>query len=426
MNKKVVTPFISIGILFSVLFAVDFFFQVSAKEPVVKPIDGIVYPSGLTPYSVNNWQKKRISELLNGSNRTINVLYLGNSRIARQIGFAFDGLENIAFEDDRLAGNGFVIPLKGVGQANEDVNFLFNAGDSMTNTPPAWRANDSLTLYHSVGNMSALLLVPGRVLKMANFGNNAALLPRTEELKLSVQYLSGPDRGTFKIEPVEVSGSTEIIKRHIATTIDSFSDSHEVRFADVVLPPMDNPDLNRAFLLEGLTGDSTIFRVNVSRDVANGISVSEMAVSGKNYYLQSVETDPISWTTYVRALNPEIIFWQYAGNAESNVNLLVEATKELMDRVASVNPNALHILTLDHPTPRVDWQTPYYRSKQWASALSGYHGAVIIDPEPYLPQDFLDLAGTEELGDYFYNPVHENRLGARVVFDATWQALKDF
>lgn len=429
MNQKTTSLLFIIFIATAALFAAQTFFPLNAKEPVEKAIDGNLSPTptGLTPhFQAPGWQKKKISELLNGSAETLNVLYMGNSRIARPIGFAFDGLENIAFEEDRLAGNGFVIPLKGFGQSELDVNFLFNSGSSMTNTPPAWRATDSSTLFHSVGDFPGLVLIPGRVLKMANFGNNVLLMPKTAELKLTVQYLSGPDRGQFKITPVEVSGDTDIVKSHPEILVDSFSENYKVDFVDMILPGMENPALNRSFLLEGVSGESTIFRVNVLRNAQNGIALSEMAVGGRNYHRQVTETSAESWTAYVKAFNPDIIFWQYAGNAESNVELLIDATKELMDRVASVNPKALHILTLDHPTPRVDWQTPYYRSKQWANALSGYRGAVIVDPEPYLPQDFLDLAGTEELGDYFDNPVHENRLGARVVFDATWEALKNY
>ncbi|GEM_PF-4954840 len=408
------------------VFLINFLNFAVAKEPSVKTLSDQATPTKFTSIKLATWQREKIKELLYGSENHINVLYMGNSRIARPIGFAFDGLENIAFENDRLAGNGFVIPLKGFGQSELDVNFLFNSGNSMTNTPPAWRANDSFTLFHSVGDFPALVLIPGRILKMANFGSDVLLMPRNVELKLTVQYLSGPDRGQFKITPIEVSGDTDIVKSHPSVLVDGFSEDYKADFVEIVLPVMENLELNRSFLLEGVSGESTIFRVNVLRNVSNGIALSEMAVGGRNYHRQATETSAESWTSYVRAFNPEIVFWQYAGNAESNVDLLISATKELIDRVATVNPKALHILTLDHPTPRVDWQTPYYRSRQWADALSGYRGAIVIDPEPFLPQDFLDLAGTENLGDYFDNPVHENRLGARVVFDATWEALKEF
>ena len=65
------------------------------------------------------------------------------------------------------------------------------------------------------------------------------------------------------------------------------------------------------------------------------------------------------------------------------------------------------------------------KSWDWANALEGYHGAVVVDPAPHLPQDFLDLAGTLQLGPYFKDAIHENAAGARVVTDAIWQALEE-
>lgn len=58
---------------------------------------------------------QRLEELLHSSDGTVRLLYLGNSRVARLIGFAFDGFEEIAFDRDRLAGNAFVVPRKGAG-----------------------------------------------------------------------------------------------------------------------------------------------------------------------------------------------------------------------------------------------------------------------------------------------------------------------
>ncbi len=40
---------------------------------------------------------QRLEDLLHSSDGTVRFLYLGDSRVARQIGFAFDG-----FEEDRI------------------------------------------------------------------------------------------------------------------------------------------------------------------------------------------------------------------------------------------------------------------------------------------------------------------------------------
>ena len=59
---------------------------------------------------------QRLKELLHWSDGTVGFLYLGNNRVARPIGFAFDGFEEIAFDRGRLAGNAFVASRKGAGK----------------------------------------------------------------------------------------------------------------------------------------------------------------------------------------------------------------------------------------------------------------------------------------------------------------------
>ena len=151
-----------------------------------------------------------------------------------------------------------------------------------------------------------------------------------------------------------------------------------------------------------------------------------MAIGGIGYQLQAdEETVPReTWVEYAAAFYPTIAIWQYAAN--QGADGIVEATMELMDRVESVNPDVLHILTIDNPTPRLNSRQVVANSIEWANAIDGYEGAIVVDPAPFLPQDFLDLQGTERLGPYFDNPVHENRYGARVVANALWDAMEDY
>jgi hypothetical protein len=239
-----------------------------------------------------------------------------------------------------------------------------------------------------------------------------------------VQYLVGPDKGVFEIAEVESSAGTTIVFEHPADRVDCHSPDYGVAWVDVALPPMNDPSRNRSFVLRGVAGDCVVYRVNAGRDVPGGISVSEMAIGGVGYTAQTdvTVTPRESWKAYVAAYMPDIVIWQYANN--QGAATIVEATMELMDRVDEVNPDVIHIITPDHPTPRDDWQEVVNSSLIWAEALRGYHGAIVINPTPYLPSDFLSLAGTGLRGLYFNNTVHENPLGARTVVDAMWQALE--
>lgn len=365
---------------------------------------------------------QRLEELLHSSDGTVRLLYLGNSRVARRIGFAFDGFEEIAFDRGRLAGNAFVVPRKWAGQAPEDPRYLFNDGPSMSPSS-VWKAEAEVEILHA-HKWPGLLLNPTRTVKMANLGNELVLLPRNQDVTLTVQYLTGPAYGSFSVVPIEVLGDNEIIHTHPSTVIDTNAPDVALGWQQITLPAMIDPTLNRSFTLEGLTGDSVVYRVNVDRDVANGIAVSEMAIGAQGYQTQAEEQNVPheTWTEYAAAFGPTIAIWQYANQGDG----LVEATMELMDRVESVNPDVLHILTIDNPTPRLNSKQVVANSIEWANALDGYEGSIVVDPAPFLPQDFLDLQGTERLGRYFANSVHENRYGARVVADALWDAMEDY
>ncbi|MEE8155394.1 MAG: hypothetical protein V3T53_10625 [Phycisphaerales bacterium] len=367
---------------------------------------------------------QRLEELLHSSDGTVRLLYLGNSRVARPIGFAFDGFEEIAFDRGRLAGNAFVVPRKGAGQTLQDPRYLFNAGPSMSPSS-SWTADSEVEILHA-HKWPGLLLDPTRTVKMANLGNDLVLLPRDQPVTLTVQYLVGPSYGSFSVVPIEVLGDNEIIHTHPSAVIDTNAPDMALSWQRITLPAMIDPTLNRSFTLEGLTGDSVVYRVNVDLNVANGIAVSEMAIGAEGYQTQADEQNvpPETWTEYAAAFGPTIAIWQYAAN--QGANGLVEATMELMDRVESVNPDVLHILTIDNPTPRRDSKQIVAASIVWANALDGYEGAIVVDPAPFLPQDFIDLQGTGKLGRYFLGPIHENRYGARVVANALWDAMEDY
>lgn len=365
-----------------------------------------------------------IEELLSGSDDTVRVLYMGNSRVSRSIGYAYDGIEEIAFEQGRLAGNGFVVPLKGIGQNPEDVRFLLNEGYGMTNNQ-AWAATDMMSVLHAHA-FNGVFLKDSRSMKMSNFGSDELLLRKDVPLTLTVQYFAGPSKGAFSVTPIEVLGTTTIVHSHPSTLVNSSYVSNVVRFTDITLPPMINTSLERSILISNVYGESVVYRLNVVREVENGIAISEMAIGGKSYIDQSLEseTPSVSWKAYVDAYDPDLVLWQFAGNHDAPVEELVSATKLLMDRVSSVAPNAAHVVIIDNPTPRLDTWEIVNDSKIWAAQLEGYRGAIVLDPTEYLPQDFLDLAGTAQLGQYFDNPVHENRLGSRVVADALWDAFE--
>lgn len=372
-------------------------------------------------------QDQTLRDLLSGDNKhTLRILYMGNSRVARPIGFAFDGVEEIAFDSNRLAGNGFVVPLRGGaggGSNNIEVRYLNNGGNSTTQTPIEWQATDETSLLHSFYDWPALKLLPGRTFKMGNFGDDIPMLAKTSSIVLTVQYLVGPGMGRFEVAEVESSNATNIVNEHPALKINCEASQFGVGWTDVTLPPMIDPSLNRSFILRGVSGTTVIYRVNAVRDVPGGIAVSEMAIGSVGYSEQANErvTARESWKAYVAAYRPDIVIWQYANNQTTAT--IVDDTKELMNRVEEVNPDVVHIITPDHPTPRQNWQSIVSSSHSWADALAGHHDAIVIDPTPYLPQDFVDLAGTEQLGVYFNNSVHENAIGARTVADAIWQAI---
>ena len=256
--------------------------------------------------------------------------------------------------------------------------------------------------------------------------NDVVLLPRDQDVTLTVQYLTGPGYGSLLITPIDVIGDNEVFVVHASTLIDTDAPITALAWQQITLPAMDDPTLNRSFWLRSLNGDSVVYRVNVDRNASDGIAVSEMAVGGQGYQLQADE-DSVpreTWIEYAAAFGPTIAIWQYAAN--QGANGIVQATIELMDRVESVNADVLHILTIDNPTPRKNSKQIVAASVVWANALEGYEGAIIIDPISFLPQDFVDLQGTGKLGDYFANAVHENRFGARVVADALWDAMEDY
>lgn len=377
--------------------------------------------------------KARIGELVNGGNSdTLRVLYLGNSRVARPTGFAFDGPEEDAFEQGRLAGNGFVVPFTNIGGSSiGDNRYLINKAYGMTNTPAGWKATDAISTQHDLA-FQGLALVPGRVVKMSNLRNVATLLFKDQPATLTVQYLVGPGLGTFRVTPVEVQGKSTIAFSHPKTVIGTKAAQYGVGFTDVILPPMQNTNLNRAFTLTGVSGNTTVYRVNVLAEVPNGIAVSEMAIGGKGYPTQADETilPAASWTAYAAAYEPDIVLYQFAAN--QGLGGVADATRELMDRINSVNPNAIHVILTDNPAPRSNTNIIVGNSVTWAKDVvnSGYENTILIDMTPYLPQDFLDLAGTCatqcQFGSYFADHVHENRLGARVVWDAISDALEAY
>lgn len=380
--------------------------------------------------------KAKVKWLLNGTVDTVKVLYLGNSRVMFRIGFDGDGIRDIIYERGRVAGEAFVIPRGGADQDTEDVNYIFNSGPGTTNTDsPEWSATQKRYLiYAHAGQFSreGLLLSESRTFKITNFANDNPLLPRDEEVVLTVQYFVGEGMGKFKVTPVDVLGAGAIVFEHPATIIDTNTAVDDLEFLDIVMPPVTDPiNLNRSFTLSGVEGETVIYRVNVIRNAVGGVSFSNMAIGAMGYYKQLNEDISLeTWKKYVEAYlereEPVIVLLQYAPDSGSNKKQTIPATKTFMDTIKSVNPEVLFIVTPDHPTPRSDYKGLVANSWEWAEALRGYHRAIVIDPVPYLPQDFLDLAGTGEVGDYFDDPVHENRVGARVVADAIWQALEDF
>lgn len=371
------------------------------------------------------WPREVLRGLIWGAPGTVRVLYMGNSKVARPHGYAFDGIEDIARDLGRLAGNGFVIPLYSVRQGPEDTEYLLNTGNSMTRTNSTWRATDEASVLHAY-NAPALHLVPGRTVKMANLGNGIAMLPRTEAVELTVQHLAGPGRGVYRVVPIEVLGEHLIMFRHPAAEVSCGASTQGAKFVRLTLPPMENPTLNRAFLLEGVAGDCTIYAVSAQVDAAGGVSVSEMGVSGAAYDVQAQEAScpPASWSAHVAAFGPHVVLWQYAGGQESGS--VIDGTRELIDRIWGVNADAVHVLLIDTPTPRSNSAVVIGRSLEWAYAVAGHRGAIVIDPRPYLPPDMAALGGTGQLGAYFADDVHENRFGARTVGEAVWEALRDY
>lgn len=384
--------------------------------------------------------RRIVSELLHGGNAdTIRVLYLGNSRVARHTGYAYDGVEEIIFEQGRLAGNGFSVPLRQVGQLPEDQIFLRNSGFGNTFTTEEWKANDSRYMRHSHGGREGLLLIPRREYQMAYFENGIPLLPKNKPVVLTVQYLLGDSLGEFDVTPVEVSNSGEIIYRHRSVRINSDMNSfpltsargdslgERIMFRHIVIPAMANEELNRAFLLTGFSGESVVYRVNAIREIAEGIAISEMAIGGMGYGEQSSpgQLSALDWTNYARAYNPDIAIWQFAANGE-DVETALQGSKKLMDRVESANGNVLHIIVIDTPSPEPNYMERINKSREWAAALEGYHGAIVIDPNPFLPPEFLETAGQGEKGwgIYFNDNIHETRLGARIVTNAVWDGLQ--
>lgn len=386
-----------------------------------------------TPYAsaLNETEiKTLIGELVEGGNdETLNVLYMGNSRVARPTGFAFDGLEESVFEQGRLAGNGFVVPFKGIGgSSSADNRYLVNNGYGMTDTPPAWRAVDALSTQHDFA-FEGLALIPERSVRMSNLQDAGTLLFKNQSVLLTVLYLAGPGRGSFNITPVEVQGTRKVTFSHPTTTINADSLNSSVMFREIVLSPMQDLNRNRAFVLTGVSENVTIYRVSVRRNVPGGIFVSEMAIGAAGYPEQANDSvlPAESWTAYVASHDPDIVFWQYAGNENPDVSPVINATRTLMDRIFSVQPQTIHVLLIDNPTPRSNAGKIVNNSITWATELKGHHNAIVIDMRSYLPTNFTALAGTCatscQLGEYFLNSVHENRFGARVVWDAIHESL---
>ena len=143
---------------------------------------------------------QRLNELLHSSDDTVRLLYLGNSRVARPIGFAYDGFEDIAFDRGRLAGNGFVVPRKGAGQSADDPHYVFSTGPSMTPSF-SWQAEGEVEILHALG-------LPG-------------LLTRGEAGSANDRH--APDKGRFgrvylqSVASTIAGGTSEINRGIIAT-----------------------------------------------------------------------------------------------------------------------------------------------------------------------------------------------------------------
>lgn len=228
------------------------------------------------------------------------------------------------------------------------------------------------------------------------------MLPRDEEVVLTVQYFVGEGMGKFKVTPVDVLGPGVIVFEHPPTIIDTNAAVDDLEFLDIVMPPVTDPiNLNRSFTLSGVEGETVIYRVNVIRNVAGGVSFSNMAIGAMGYYKQLNEDISLeTWKKYVEAYlereEPVIVLLQYAPDSGGNKKQTIPATKTFMDTIKSVNPEVLFIVTPDHPTPRSDYKSLVANSWEWAEALRGYHRAIVIDPVPYLPQDFWTWPGQEK------------------------------
>lgn len=405
-------------------------------DGIVDGVDLGILLSQWGPVPQENPRVEIIDQLLHGGNEhTLKVLYFGNSRVARSIGYAFDGLEEVAFEEGRLAGNGFVVPRAGAGQSTEETRYLFNSGPGTTPTA-GWEATSPLYMQHTHSSIdgggqvsthwAGLLLQPGREFRVRPFGD-IPMLPLDEEVTLTVQYLAGPTMGSFEVTPLDVTSTGVVVNSRPSTIVDANNSEYIVKWQDISMPVVKNPKLERAVDLAGDVGETVVYRLNAGRDVENGIYVSEMGTGGYGYPLQTSSSiiNQDSWKAYVEAYNPDVAIWQYAAN--QGAQNVVEATQELMDRVSDINPDAVHIVVVDNPIP---WpgisEAQVDASRAWAKALEGYQGAITIDPNPYLPADFLALDGTGQTGIYFDDIIHENRLGARTVFNAIWEALEQY
>ena len=378
-----------------------------------------------------------IDQLLNGGNpHTLKVLYFGNSRVARHTGFAYDGVEEIAYQQGRLAGNGFIITRNYAGQTEFDTIYLANDGGGTGTTPTlGWEAVDPISMAHThastdgVGGISTatagIALIPNREFKIRALRKGLPLLPDDQPVTLTIQYLAGPGMGVFSVEPLDVTANGVVVASHPVTMINASHDSYIVKWKHVEIPPSFGSIYHRTFRISGVSGNTTVFRANIGRDVANGIAISEMGCGGFGYPVQAspLTIYPNSWTEYVRAFDPDIAIWQYAAN--QGASGVVAATRQLMDRVESVNPNVVHIVCVDTPTPFLPLALTEH-SVQWAAQLQGYHDAIVVDPRSFLPDLFLTHASEQIYGLYFTDGYHESRTGASVVANAIWAALAEF
>ena len=376
-------------------------------------------------------------KLVKGHGR-LNILYFGNSRVVgghlpppKTRGFCLAGCQPHTRDRGLLVGTGFINPCWQPANAGALFSSITTDGTPVHELSEAVQLNTTST--------QGVRLAAKQQITTSGVVPTGPLTAR-DTLSFTVIYRRGPDEGTFVMTPL--SGETASTMKPLSSSARSVAagatGGTRAAFVTISIPGVVSGTVVRGLEITGAKGNSHIYELHASTDASDGFVVGRIAVGGQGYPNQMRTTQGKAprckrqdFVTHIESFDPDVVILQYASNQLSQILATdgdtgwVKAARELLGRVREARKKKpfLTILQLDHPTPFkhsafvVSWGM-----KDILSVQALEQDCLVANPGPRLPGDWPP-EGTEQQSKYFRDAVHENPLGARVVWDAVFADL---